>query len=197
MLLNKKRSILVIMAYCWCIYTAQAQLEKGTTMWGGNLIAGNIETDNAGELNILLSPKIAWFVRNGMAVGAYANLGMARSYQVAIEWTYQAGILGRYYFVGKEAGNLSGTGRLFAEGNAGYGGTTIADISSSGINVGIGPGFAYFIRENASIEGIIKYDANMRFKNEGTINDIRFGFGFQLYLTPRKEDRKKKASSGS
>jgi hypothetical protein len=190
----KKNSNLLIIAFFWSIPIANAQLEKGTTMWGGNLIAGNIETDYAGELNVLLSPKMAYFIRNGLAVGGYANLGMARSYQVAIEWTYQAGVLGRYY-VGKNAGNLSGNGRLFAEGNAGYGGTTIADVSSSGINLGIGPGFAWFIREHASIEGIIKYDAFLRSGNEGTINNIRFGFGFQLYLSPRKGKRMNKASS--
>lgn len=183
----KKNSKLVIIAFVCSISIANAQLEKGTIMWGGNLIGGYIQTDNAGELSVLLSPKIACFIRNGLAVGGYANLGLARSYQVAIEWTYQAGVLGRYYGVGKNAGNLSGSGRLFVEGNAGYGGTTIAKVSSSGINVGIGPGFAYFIRENASIEGIIKYDAFLRFKNEGAINEIRFGLGFQLYLSPRRE----------
>jgi hypothetical protein len=185
----KKSSKLVIIGFFWSISVANAQLEKGTTMWGGNLIGGNIQTDNAGELNVLLSPKIARFIRNGLAVGGYANLGLSRSYQVAIEWTYQAGVLGRYYVAGKNADSLSGNGRLFAEVNAGYGGTTIADVSSSGINLGIGPGFAYFIRDNASIEGIIKYDANIRFRNERTINDIRFGLGFQLYLSPRKEKR--------
>lgn len=188
----KKNSKLVLIGFFWSMGIAHAQTEKGTTMWGGNLIGGNIQTDNAGELNVLLSPKIAWFIRNGLAVGGYANLGLARSYQVAIEWTYQAGALGRYYFVGKKADDLSGNGRLFAEGNAGYGGTTMAGVSSSGINLGIGPGFAYFIRDHAAIEGIIKYDANIRFSNERTINDIRFGLGFQLYLSPRKEKQMKK-----
>lgn len=190
--MKKNSRLAAIVAFCGSISIANAQLEKGTTMWGGNLIGGYIETDYAGELNLALSPKIAWFIRNGLAAGAYANLGMARSYQVAIEWTYQAGVLGRYYLAGKNAGNLSGNGRLFAEGNAGYGGTTIADVSSSGINLGIGPGFAWFIRENASIEGIIKYDAFLRFRNENAINKIRFGLGFQLYLTPRKEKSMKK-----
>ena len=64
-------------------------------MWGGNLIGGYIQTDKAGELNVLLSPKVAWFIRKGLAVGGYANLGLARSYQVAIEWIYQAGVLGK------------------------------------------------------------------------------------------------------
>jgi hypothetical protein len=181
----KKNARLVIIAFFLGISIANAQLEKGTIMWGGNLIGGYIQTDNAGELTVLLSPKVARFIRNGLAVGGYANLGMARSYQVAIEWTYQAGVLGRYYFVGKKEGNISGNGRLFVEGNAGYGGTTIADVSSSGINAGIGPGIAYFIREHASIEGIIKYDAFLR--NEGAINEIRFGLGFQLYLSPRRK----------
>src|SRR5688572_18301036 len=108
----KKNSKLVIIVFFCNITITNAQLEKGTIMWGGNLLGGNIQTDNAGELNVLLSPKIAWFIRNGLAVGGYANLGLARSYQVAIEWTYQAGVLGRYYFVKKDAGNLSGNGRL-------------------------------------------------------------------------------------
>jgi hypothetical protein len=188
----KKRSILAIIAFVCSIPIANAQLEKGTVMWGGNLIGGYIQTDKAGELNVLLSPRVARFIRNGLAVGGYANLGLARSYQVAIEWIYQAGVLGRYYAAGKNAGGLSGSGCLFVEGNAGYGGTTIADVSSSGINLGIGPGFAYFIRENASIEGIIKYDAFLRSGNEDAINEIRFGLGFQLYLTPRNEKRLKK-----
>lgn len=186
----KKNSILAIIAFFWSAGMASAQLEKGTVMWGGNLLGGYIQTDNAGELNILLSPKLAWFIGNGLAVGGYANLGLARSYQVAIEWTYQAGVLGRYYF-GKSKGNLSGSGRLFAEGNAGYGGTTIAEVSSSGINLGIGPGFAYFIRENAAIEGIIKYDAFLRTGDEDAINEIRFGLGFQLYLFPQRKKRMK------
>jgi hypothetical protein len=184
----KKNARLVIIAFFLSISMANAQLEKGTIMWGGNLIGGYIQTDNAGELTVLLSPKIARFIRNGLAVGGYANMGMARSYQVAIEWTYQAGILGRYY-AGSNAGNLSGSSRLFVEGNAGYGGKTIADVSSSGINAGIGPGIAFFIREYASIEGIIKYDAFLR-RNESAINEIRFGLGFQLYLSRSKEKDK-------
>lgn len=188
----KKRSRLVIIAFISSISIANAQLDKGTVMWGGNVIGGYIQTDKAGELNVVLSPKVAWFIRKGLAVGGYANLGLARSYQVAIEWIYQAGVLGRYYAVGKNAGNLSGSTRLFVEGNTGYGGTTIADVSTSGINLGIGSGIAYFIRENISIEGIIKYDAFLRFKNESAINEIRFGLGFQLYLIPRQEKRMKK-----
>ncbi|OQP68277.1 hypothetical protein [Niastella populi] len=181
----KKRSTLAIIAFVCTIAAANAQLSKGTVMWGGNLIGGYVQTDKAGELNVLLSPKIAKFIRNGIAVGGYANLGLARSYQVAIEWIYQAGALARYY-VGKNDGNLSGTSRLFIEATAGYAGSTIAEVSSSGINLGVGPGFAYFIRENASIEGIIKYDALLRSDNEDAINEIRFGLGFQLYLFPRK-----------
>ena len=181
----KKVSTLAIIAFVCAIPVVNAQLQKGTVMWGGNLIGGYVQTDKAGELNVLLSPKIAWFVRNGLAVGGYANLGLARSYQVAIEWIYQAGALGRYY-IGNNEGNLSGTGRLFIEATAGYGGSTIAEVSSSGINLGIGPGFAYFIRENASIEGIIKYDALLRSGNEDAINEIRFGLGFQLYLSSRR-----------
>ncbi|WP_205513910.1 hypothetical protein [Longitalea arenae] len=190
---KKNIKLLIISVFC-CINIIKAQLQKGTTMWGGNLLGGYIQTDNAGELSVFLSPKVARFIGNGLALGAYANLGLARSYQVAIEWTYQAGVLGRYYF-GKNAENVSGNGRLFAEGNAGYGGTTIAEISSSGINLGIGPGFAYFIRENASVEGIIKYDAFLRSGNEDAINEIRFGLGFQLYLSPRKQKRMKQTSS--
>ncbi|WP_207515829.1 hypothetical protein [Longitalea luteola] len=185
----KKNTKLFLVAFFSGLGMANAQLEKGTAMWGGNLIGGYVQTDNAGELSIFLSPKMAYFIRNGLAVGAYANLGMARSYQVAIEWTYQGGILGRYYFGSSNVGNLSGNGRLFVEGTVGYGGTTIAEITSSGVNAGIGPGFAYFIREYAAIEGIIKYDAFFRSNNETAINEIRFGLGFQLYLFPRREKR--------
>jgi hypothetical protein len=180
-----KRSIPAVIAFVCTCAAASAQLNKGTVMWGGNLIGGYVQTDKAGELNVLLSPKAAWFIRNGLAVGGYANLGLARSYQVAIEWIYQAGALGRYY-IGKSEGNLQGSSRLFIEATAGYGGSTIAEVTSSGINWGIGPGFAYFIRENASVEGIIKYDAFIRSGNEDAINELRFGLGFQLYLFPRK-----------
>ncbi len=162
--------------------------EKGTAMWGGNLIGGYVQTDKAGELNVLLSPKVARFVRKGLAVGGYANPGYVRA---LTRWLLNGPIRQVCWAVTMLLERMqvimSGSSCLFVEANAGYGGTTIADVSSSGINLGIGPGFAYFIRENAAIEGIIKYDAFLRFRNESAINEIRFGLGFQLYLSPRRE----------
>lgn len=177
-----RRSILVFMMCFWFMHFTNAQIQKGTITVGAHLAGMNFDIQRTGGINISLSPKVAWFVQQNLSLGGYANLGFSKRYEVANEWTYQAGVVGRYYMLPKKEGGLSGRTGLFLEGNVGYDGYYVAGLSTSGINVGIGPGLAYFIRDNISLEGIVKYDGNFRFNNQNSVSKILLGIGFQIYF---------------
>ncbi|MGN6417448.1 MAG: hypothetical protein ACTHMC_08150, partial [Pseudobacter sp.] len=60
------------------------------------------------------------------------------------------------------------------------------NTSTNGLGVGFGPGIAYFITPNISLEGLLKYNLTVGFGNSTTNNQVAFGLGFQIYLPTKK-----------
>ncbi|MGV4414410.1 hypothetical protein [Chryseobacterium sp. T1] len=170
--------------------TANAQIQKGNWMVGGNLAGANFGLNKGAGYDFSIQPKGAYFIDDNLAVGGYVDLGFAGKKDAATTFTYNVGALGRYYVSPGEAGvdNLLKHGRFFVEGNLGVGGTSISKggSSSNGLNFGFGPGYSYFITPNIGLEGLVKYDANAGFGSGGLNSKIVFGLGFQVYLPTSK-----------
>ncbi len=169
---------------------ANAQIQEGNWMVGGNLVGAEFGLNKGGGYNFQIQPKGAYFIKDNVAVGGYVDLGFSGAKDAPTTFIYNVGALGRYYLNPGEKGvdNLLKHGRWFLEGNVGVGGSSISKggASSNGLNFGFGPGYTYFITPNIGLEGLLKYDANAGFGDVGYTHRINFGLGFQIYLPTSK-----------
>ncbi|UTG66784.1 outer membrane beta-barrel protein (plasmid) [Elizabethkingia anophelis] len=167
---------------------SKAQIQKGNWMVGGNIISSEFGLNTGGAYNFSLQPKAAYFVDDNLAIGGLVTFGFSGSKDSSTKYTYNIGALGRYYFNNDQVDNLLKHGRFFVEGNLGIGGTsfTKGGNSTTGLNLGVGPGYAYFITPNVAIEGLVKYNGDFGFGNNGTTSNIGFNVGFQIYLPTSK-----------
>ncbi|HVI48162.1 MAG TPA: outer membrane beta-barrel protein [Chitinophaga sp.] len=174
---------------------ANAQIQKGNLMVGADLTNINFTFQKQGNaFDFNLSPKIGWFIMDGLAIGGYVNFGVNttknKDTDVKTSSTnYGVGAFARYFFEDKNIRKLefSKRVRFFAEANAGIAGTNPASgASTNGFNAGIGPGIAYFITPNVGLEGLLKYDLTVGGGNSTTANRIGLHVGFQIYLPSAK-----------
>ncbi|MBF8455843.1 hypothetical protein IV494_01505 [Kaistella sp. G5-32] len=169
--------------------TANAQLQKGNIMVGGELAAANFGLNEGAGYNFAITPQAAFFVQDNWAVGPYVRLGFSGAKNSPTLFNYGVGALSRYYFSPGEQGvdSLLKHGRFFLEGNAGIGGTTISDggDSANGLDLGVGPGYTYFITKNVGLDASVKLNGNLGFGNRGTTSSIDFRLGMNIFLPSR------------
>lgn len=163
-----------------------AQIQQGNWMVGGNIISSNFGLNTGQGFDIAIQPKAAYFIHDNFALGGYVNLGISGKKGADTTFNYAVGPMARYYFSDNQVDNLLKHGRFFVEGNAGIGGTTGSGDNANGLNVGFGPGYAYFISPNVAVEGLVKYNGDFGFGNRGTVSTIGFNVGFQIYLPTAK-----------
>lgn len=168
---------------------ANAQISKGHVMMGGNLANVSLDFGNKSSLNI--TPKAAWFIQDGLAVGAYANLGMDHTNGAnGSTYSYGFGPMARYFADVKnlkEVSILKKT-KFFVEGNLGFQGMNNSANKShtNGLGFGFGPGVSYFITPSVGLEALLKYDGIVGFGSETYTSGLNFGIGFQIYLPSKK-----------
>ena len=76
---------------------------------------------------------------------------------------------------------------MFFEGNVGVQGKSVSNGSNTtGLGVGVGPGFAYFITPNVGLEGLLKYNGIVGFGSEAYTSNLGLNIGFQIYLPTAK-----------
>jgi len=184
-----------ILICCTCFMAmstnrAQAQLQKGNILIGADLMnmAVDFQKDN-NTFNMGITPKVAWFIRDNVAVGGMVDLGLNTG-KGFTTFTYGVSALGRYYLADKQV-QLLRQSRFFLEGNVGISGKNVhvknaSDANTNGLGIGFGPGFAYFITPNIGLEGLLKYNLTVGFGNSTTNNQLAFGLGFQIYLPTKK-----------
>lgn len=174
------------------VQTANAQIQKGNVLIGGNLANLNLGLDAGSAFSFDITPKAAWFIQDNLAVGGYVNLGLATAKGSSTTTNYGVGALARYY-AGKDM-EVINHGRFFAEGNAGIGGVNVGGGggNTNGLNLGVGPGFAYFITPNIGLETMLKYNGYLGFGNQTTQSGLNLSFGFQIYLPGQSTARKVK-----
>lgn len=189
-----KKIMMILALSLGCIAAANAQTQKDWYLIGGNISNIRLGLDKSGnKFSFDLTPKVAWFWKDNLAVGAYANLGFnsVKSGTTTVNsFTYQVGPLARYYFKGNALNAVSKT-RWFLEGNVGIAGDNITGTATNGLGVGFGPGIAYFINQNIALEGLAKYNYIAGFGNRGNSSNLNIGIGLQIYL-PRAKVRELK-----
>lgn len=186
----KKLIFTGILAIAGLATTANAQIQKGNWMVGSSLLSSNFGLNTGGGYSIALQPKGAYFVEDNVAVGGYVNLGISKVTNGSpTRFDYGVGALGRYFLSPGEKGvdNLLNHGRWFFEGNVGIGGSSVENgNSTTGLDFGVGPGYSYFITPNIGLEGLVKYQGQAGFGNEGLNSNITFNVGFSIYLPTSK-----------
>ncbi|WP_442587280.1 hypothetical protein ACSBL2_14655 [Pedobacter sp. AW31-3R] len=169
---------------------ANAQIQKGNVFVGGNFANLNLGFDDPKIFSVDITPKAAWFIQDNIAVGGYLNFGLQTAKDVPTTTSYGVGGLGRYY-TGKDVEVLR-HGRIFAEATAGFGGVNVSDGGgkTNGLNLSIGPGFAYFITPNIGLETLLKYNNLVGFGSATSQSNLNLSFGLQIYLPGRSTARK-------
>lgn len=183
------KKLILLAAILIGAHTANAQINEGNIMVGGTLAGFNADFDHSTSLT--LSPKAAWFVQDGLAIGGYVNLGFTHLNGANTTYNYGLGPLARYYFQAEKVGNLS-KAKFFWEGNVGFEGTSstkkngVGGGSTNGLGFGVGPGLAYFITPNIGLEALVKYNGIVGFGSNAYTNNLSIGLGFQVYLPSSK-----------
>lgn len=174
---------------------ANAQIQKGNIMVGADLTNINVVFQKESTaFNFNLSPKVGWFIKDGLAIGGYVDFGANTTKNKttdtrASNTNYGVGAFARYFVEDKNVRKMefSKRTRFFLEANAGFAGNNPASgASTNGFNVGIGPGISYFITPNIGLEGLFKYDLTVGGGNSTTANKLSLGIGFQIYLPSAK-----------
>lgn len=155
-------------------------IKQGNWMVGGSL--ANIGYSFEGKaFNINLQPRAGYFVSNGIAIGAQANLGFTAVKGTDNEWNYGIAPFLRYYL----PQGASSTGRFFAQGDIGIAGSSVGkDVS---LALGANLGYAHFITQTVALEVTAGYNYTKSNVNLGDkASGLGVGLGFQIYLPGKK-----------
>ncbi|TWW01289.1 outer membrane beta-barrel protein [Chitinophaga pinensis] len=170
--------------------TAFAQTQKGNLMVGSDITDFGFNFQKESTIfHVTVNPKLAYFIKDDLALGAYVNLGVQTTGGNGTNVDYGVGALARYYFQDKNIRKMefSKRVRFFGEANAGFGGSNPASgASTNGVQLGVGPGLSYFITPNVALDALVKYDVIIGGGNSTTSHQLNFGLGFQIFLPTAK-----------
>lgn len=169
---------------------ANAQIQKGNVMMGANLSNISLGLDKPNQFNFKISPKAAWFVQDGLAIGGEVDLGVATQKGQGTDFDYGVSALGRYYGA-TGANEVVKNSRFFGEATIGIQGTNPAGGgSTNGLGFSFGPGWTYFVTSSIGLEALLKYNGVVGFGTSAYAHNLGVGVGFQIYL-PGKSTAKK------
>ena len=185
-----KKTLTSLVAFLIFSTSSQAQTKKDWYIIGGKI--SNIGLDfQKGNTNfsLNLSPRVAWFIRDDLAIGFETLIGLQTGKGFTTT-SYGIGPIARYYLKDKALTDISKT-RWFIDGNVGiYGSNTkvtgSTGTSTNGLGIGLGPGLAYFLNQNISFEALAKYNLTVGFGNSTTNNGLNLSVGFQIHLPKSK-----------
>ena len=175
------KRILMLAAFAFfCSTQGRAQIEHGNVMVGADLANIQLGLKEGGNFNFRLDPKVAWVIRNNIALGAYINVGLSTAKGAGTSINYGVGPLARYY-ISDQTLNVLKRARFFFEGNVGIEGykPAVGD-NTNGLGLGFGPGIAYFVTPNIGLEALVKYNGIVGFGSSVSNSNINVGFGFQI-----------------
>ena len=128
-----------------------APIKKGNWMVGGSL--ANLGYSFEGKaFNINVQPRAGYFVSDGIAIGAQANLGFIAVKDHDNEWNYGIAPFVRYYF----PEGSSSSGRFFGQGDIGIAGSSVGKGAS--LALGANLGYAHFITRTVALEATVGYN---------------------------------------
>jgi hypothetical protein len=184
--MKRTRLLTLALAALFSTTTAVAQTQKGNLMVGSDLtdLGFNFQKEST-IFHFNLDPKLAYFIKDDLALGGYLNFGLETTGGNGTNVNYGIGALARYYIHDANVRKLefSKRVRFFGEANAGFGGSNPANgASTNGVQLGIGPGLSYFITPNVALEALLKYDVIIGGGNSTTSHQLNLGLGFQIFL---------------
>ncbi len=183
--MKKILTLLAIVIALGAVTVTHAQIQKGNVMVGGDIAGFQLGLNSSGAFDMQINPKAAWFINDGIAIGAQVVLGLSTAKGAGTVINYTVGPLARYYINDPKV-NLLQHGRWFFEGNAGIGGTNYSQGgSTNGLNIGVGPGYSYFVTQNIGLETLLKYNGVIGFGSSATSSILGLNVGFQIYLPGR------------
>lgn len=171
-------------------FGANAQIQKGNVMIGANLSDIKFGLDKPNVFTFNVSPKAAWFVQDGLAIGGEVNLGIATQKGSGTDFNYGVSALGRYY--GETGSNeIVKSSRFFGEATVGVQGyNPSGGGSTNGLGFSFGPGFTYFVTQTIGLEALLKYNGVVGFGTSAYAHNLGIGVGFQIYLPGKSTARK-------
>lgn len=182
------KKIISLLIFTLAIFSTKtyAQIQKGNVMIGADLANLDLVLGGGGAFQAQLNPKVAWFIKDNLAVGAMVNFDVATAKGAGTTLEYGVGPLARYYVNDPKVDVLK-HGRLFFEGNVGIQGVSLGNNSNTtGLGIGVGPGFAYFITPNIGLETLLKYNGTVGFGSQPYRSKLGLNVGFQVYLNGKK-----------
>lgn len=182
-----KKVLSLLMVFSFFLLTkTQAQLQQGNILVGGDIANLNLTLGGGGYFTASLSPKVGFFIRDNVVIGGQVDFGIATGSGAGTSTTYGVGAFGRYYFSDPKTVVLK-HGRFFFEGNVGIQGVSLSGGSNTtGLGIGVGPGYAYFITPNIGLETLLKYNGIVGFGSQAYNSNLNLGVGFQIYLPGKK-----------
>jgi hypothetical protein len=177
----KHLKLLLVILLAMYSQQGMAQLEKGNLLIGGT--AGfdvEFEENNDNFLTIAINPMVARMVTDNVAFGGSLGLVYLKVGDFSTS-SFNVMPLVRYYVPG--AGNAV----LFIEAKAGLArmGSSFSGESSSesAFQFSFGPGIAFFIADNVSIDALLAYN-----RIGGDFDQSSFGLniGFQVFLASKE-----------
>ena len=164
-----------------------SQIQRNSILVGGDIANFDLGLRKGSVFTMRIDPKLAYFIQDNFAVGAYIDLGL-QTFSGTTVFDYGVGALSRYYFPDKNDQNPLRHSRFFAEANVVITGVNVSGGGSStnGLGLGVGPGYAYFITPNIGLETLLKYNGLVGFGDATTQSNLNLNIGFQIYLPTRK-----------
>jgi hypothetical protein len=108
-----KRNIpMLILAFAFFTTKTDAQIQRGNLLVGGDIANFNLTLGGGGAFQMRIDPKLAFFIRDNVALGAYLDFGLATAKGAGTTTDYGVGALGRYYISDPKI-NVLRQGRLF------------------------------------------------------------------------------------
>ncbi len=189
-----KKILLLILISISVASSVEAQLQKGNVLVGTDIANLSFDLNTPTSVDLNIRPSAAWFVNDNVAIGARVMLHPTFfSDGLGTNFRYSVDALGRYYINDPKV-NMLRHGRWYFEGLAGIGGQNYSEkgISTNGLDLGFGPGYAYFITPTVGLETSLEYDVVVGFGSVSTQSTLALNVGFQIYLPGRSTMNKVK-----
>jgi hypothetical protein len=169
------------------------QVKQDVVMIGGSF--GSLKTNfqkNANQVQLQLTPRIGWMLRERFMWGVYADFDFDAVQNAQTQIRYGAGLFARAYTDRGGAEGYSKT-RLFGEFSSGFGGLnlkvadkSIPNSTVNGLAVGFGGGLVYFPAQNIGIEFMPRYIFNTGMGSTQARAAFNITFGANMYLPRAK-----------
>lgn len=164
----------------------KAQIQAGNVLAGANLSNISLGLDEPNVFSLNINPKAAWFIMDGLAVGADVNFGLNTAKDAGTDFNYGIGALARSYS-SRGANEVVNNSMFFAEATLGISGVNPSvGETTNGLGFSAGPGFTYFITRSIGLEALLKYNGVVGFGSSPYAHNLSLGVGFQVYLPGRR-----------